>query len=170
MENVIWESRLADEAKRLDARDQQLTAEIDARERERRDIRAERAVVERWRRDPPQFLTQIGIGDEAGSPPFMADKTHLPSPTIAVDALIGEEPGLARREVVDRLENAVNSGSPNVRTVLSSAISRRITQEKVWQDEDGHLWPWDHADAVYQRSMAPRRAAESGQEGRLLTA
>ena len=98
--------------------------------------RAELRVIEKWLNNPPDFL----------APPRRSD---LPSATEAVDDLVAKVPGLRRRDVLDRLEGTVNSDSDNVRTIISSAISRRVKSGDIVQTEDKKLFPKGH------ESLAP---------------
>ena len=93
--------------------------------------RAELRVMDKWLRNPPEFLTP-------------SRRSDLLSPTEAVDELVVEIPGLKRKAVIDRLEEKVDSDSPNIRSMISSAISRRIKAGDIVQTDDKRLFPKGH--------------------------
>lgn len=154
MDANLWREKLAEEDRQLEERQRSLVQRVAHLQAELQEVAAERAVIRRWQQDPPGFVAQFSLGaPDARADPFLAG----PSPMEGVDQLVAEEPGIQRIEAIDRLERVVESNSPNVRSILSSSISRRVKQRRIWQSEEERLWPWGHPDAQYQRHEQKQR-------------
>lgn len=135
---------LVDEIRRRQIRLTRLRRQHQLTENEISEVSAEVRILQEWSSDMPDFV----------SLPKGKSREGLPTPSDAVDEIVAENPGIERTEVMDRLEDAVNSDSSNVRTVISSAISRRVRSGQIIQTAaDGRLWSKD--DPSVQASESP---------------
>lgn len=135
---------LTDEIRRRDARVAELERQRSEISEKIRTLQAEQRVLKGWLKNTPDFLTQ------ASSNGAVKDG---PTPTEGVDELVDQKPGITRADLIDELETVVASDSANVRSILSSTVSRRIREKKMWQDREERLWPWDHPRAVEGREV-----------------
>lgn len=105
-------------------------------------VREPRVVPEKAPAQPPSR--------PAENPP--GDGEELPAPKEAIREILAGQPGwYTRRALVDLLENRVASSAENVRNVLYTQLRRDETAGRVWEAEDGKLYPGDHPLAVAAR-------------------
>ncbi len=116
--------------------------ELFRKEKEIELLRAQREILLRVRRnstgDEQQTLVEFGDAHIVPAEFFQGLQAG-----DAVDALLGEEPGMTQKQIVDRLEKVVDSTAKDVRVVLNATIKRKIAQGQINKKASGRLYPKD---------------------------
>lgn len=133
---------------RLDQRFQQVQNKMRELESELSNLRVERSVLARLRTEAEEMPNGTG-------PSLAGEGTRRRSgATEAILQLADSEPGLTAKEIVDRLENVVESDASNRRKMMYTTVGNLKKTGRL-SEFDGRLYPRDFEQETLLKEIEP---------------